>query len=308
MRAEVANSSTSLRWNRNFVLILPLLLALMLGLFAVSATPQSKHSGAASPATTKPANLTAQVRDILQNELRAQADDHSLWCYRKLTDKDGKQQLFAACQTKTLEIDRLMAVNGKPLTEQQWTEENQRIERLLNNRSQLKKEKQQQREDGEQATRMLRMVPDAFLFQQESSEGNRITLHFTPNPAFHPSGASEIVFHHMEGTLTLDVKQERLVEISGRLNSDVKFAAGLLGHLDKGGTFYVKQQEVGPGCWEMTRMDVQMNGKALFFKTISVRTREIDTDFHAVPAAASIQQVAELTNESSEKNQVREQR
>jgi hypothetical protein len=308
MRAELANSPAPIRWNRTFVLILPLLLALMLGLFAVSATPQSKQSSADSPATTKSANLNALVRDILQNELRAQADDHSLWCYRKLTDKDGKQQLFAACQTKTLEIDRLMAVNGKPLTEQQWKQENQRIERLLNNRSQLKKEKQQQLEDGEQATRMLRMMPDAFLFQQESGEGNRITLHFTPNPAFRASGASEMVFHHMEGTLTLDVQQKRLVEISGRLNSDVKFAAGLLGHLDKGGTFYVKQQEVGPGCWEMTRMDVQMNGKALFFKTISVRTREIDTDFHAVPESASIQQVAELTNESGEKNQVREQK
>jgi hypothetical protein len=308
MRVELANSPAPIRWNRNFVLILPLLLALMLGLFVVSATPQSKQSSAASPATTKPANLTAQVRDILQNELRAQADDHFLWCYRKLTDKDGKQQLFAACQTKALEIDRLMAVNGKPLTEQQWTEENQRIARLLNSRSQLKKEKQQQREDGEQATRMLRMVPEVFLFQQESSEGNRITLHFTPNPAFRASGASEMVFHHMEGILTLDVKQKRLVEISGRLNSDVKFGGGLLGHLDKGGTFYVKQQEVGPGCWEMTRMDVQMNGKALFFKTISVRTREIDTDFHAVPEAASIQQVAELTNESGEKNLIREQR
>jgi hypothetical protein len=308
MRAELANSPTALRWNRNFVLILPLLLALMLGLFAVSATPQAKHTNSASSSTTKSPNLNAMVRDILQNELHAQADDHSLWCYRKLTEKDGKQQLFAACQTKTLEIDRLMAVNGKPLTEQQWTEENRRIERLLNSRSQLKKEKEQQREDGEQATRMLRMVPDAFLFQQESSDGNRITLHFTPNPAFRASGASEMVFHHMEGTLTLDVKQKRLVEISGRLDSDVKFAGGLLGHLDKGGTFYVNQQEVGQGCWEMTRMDVQMNGKALFFKTISVRTREIDTDFHAVPEAASIQQVAELTNESSEKNQVREQR
>jgi hypothetical protein len=309
MRAETANSAAPLRWNRNFVLILPLLLALMLGLFAVSATPQAKHSGATSSSTTKSANnLSALVRDILQNELRAQAEDHSLWCYRKLTDKDGKQQLFAACQTKTLEIDRLMAVNGKPLTEQQWMQENQRIERLLKNRSQLKKEKQQLREDGEQATHLLRMIPDAFLFQQESSEANRITLHFTPNPAFRASGSSEAVFHHMEGTLTLDVKQKRLVEISGRLNSEVKFAGGLLGHLDKGGTFYVKQQEVGPGCWEMTHMDVQMNGRALFFKTISVRTREIDTDFHAVPPAASIQQVAALTNEGRDKGLIREQR
>jgi hypothetical protein len=309
MRAEIANPDVSERLSRGLALILPVLLALMLGLFAVSATPQAKHSSDASPSTSKSAtNLNAVVRDILQNELRAQAEDHSLWCYRKLTDKDGKQQLFAACQTKTLEIDRLMAVNGKPLTEQQWNQENQRIEQLLNNRSQLKKEKQQQHEDGEQATHLLKMLPDAFLFQQDSSEGNRITLHFTPNPTFRASGASEMVFHHMEGTLTLDFNQERLVEISGRLNSEVKFAGGLLGHLDKGGTFYVKQQEVGPGCWEMTRMDVQMNGKALFFKTISVRTRELDTDFHAVPAAASIQQVAALTDESNEKNLVHSQR
>jgi len=305
MRAEMANSQVPERSIRGLVLILPVLLALMLGLFAASATPQATRSNSASSSETI---LTELVRDILQNELRAQAEGHSLWCYRKLTDKDGKQQLFAACQTKTLEIDRLMAVNGKPLTEQQWNQESQRIEQLLNNRSQLKKEKQQQREDAEQATRMLKMMADAFLFKQENSDAKRITLYFTPNPAFHASGASEVVFHHMEGTLTLDVKQKRLVEISGRLNSDVKFAGGLLGHLDKGGTFYVKQQEVGPGCWEMTRMDVQMDGKVLFFKTISVRTREIDTDFHAVPAAASIQQVAALTNESNEKNLIRSQR
>jgi hypothetical protein len=310
MRAGMANSHVPEGTSRGLVLILPALLALMLGLFAASATPQAIRSSSPSASTVNKSgtNLNGLVREILQNELRAQAEDHSLWCYRKLTDKDGKQQLFAACQTKTLEIDRLMAVNGKPLTEQQWQEENQRIEQLLKSRSQLKKEKQQQREDGEQATHMLKMLPDAFVFQQQNNEGNRITLHFTPNPEFRASGASEMVFHHMEGTLILEVKQKRLVEISGRLNSDVRFAGGLLGHLDKGGTFYVKQQEVGPGCWEMTRMDVQMNGKALFFKTISVRTREIDTDFHAVPAAASIQQVAALTNESNEKTLVRSQK
>jgi Flp pilus assembly protein TadG len=99
MRAEMANSPAPIRWNRNFVLILPVLLALMLGLFAVSATPQTKYSVAASSSasTTKSAtNLNALVRDILQNELQAQAEDRSLWCYRKLTDKDGKQQSFAA--------------------------------------------------------------------------------------------------------------------------------------------------------------------------------------------------------------------
>ncbi len=255
-----------------------------------------------TPAARPDPKLTPVVRDVLEHEIKAQFDDKSLWCYRKLLEKDGKRQLFASCQTASAEINRLMAENGKPLTARQWQLEDLRIKKLLSNPSQLKKEKQQQLEDARQATNLLKMIPEAFLFQQRSRDAGRITLNFTPNSKFRPAGSSEFVFHHMEGTLTLDLKQRRLVEISGRLNTDVKFAGGLLGHLDKGGTFFVRQQEVTPGHWEMTRMDVRMNGKALFFKTIAVRTNEIDTDFHLVPAATSIQQVAALTNETSTKN------
>jgi hypothetical protein len=267
------------------------------------------HPPAAVMASSKAdASLTPLVRDILQHEIKAQNEDKTLWCYRKLLEKDGKKQLFASCQTEAAEINRLMAENGKPLTASQWQAEDSRIKKLLGNPSQLKKEKQQQLEDQRQATNLLKMIPEAFLFQQESREADRVKLKFIPNPKFRPSGSSEYVFHHMEGTLTLDLKQKRLVEISGRLNSDVKFAGGFLGHLDKGGTFFVRQQEVTPGHWEMTRMDVQMNGKALFFKTISVRTNEIDTDFHAVPPATSIQQVAALTSHLDEKSVGRAQR
>ena len=269
-------------------------LALLLSICATNAAEQTALRNAAQ-AGTSTSDLTALVRDVLQHEIREQAEDKSRWCYRKLLDKDGKQQLFSACQTDSAEIKRLMAVNGKPLTERQWELENQRIEKLLNSRSQLKKEKQQEEEDARQATNLLKMIPDAFLFQQESNDGDRIRLKFTPNPKFRPSGSSELVFHHMEGTLTLDLIQKRLVEISGCLTNDVKFGGGFLGHLDKGGTFLARQQEVAPGSWEMTTLDVQMNGRALFFKTIAVRTKEIDTDFRRVPPATSIQQVAVLT-------------
>jgi hypothetical protein len=265
-------------------------------------------AGAVMASSKADASLTPLVRDILQHEIKAQNYDKTLWCYRKLLEKDGKEQLFASCQTEAAEINRLMAENGKPLTASQWQAEDSRIKKLLGNPSQLKKEKQQQLEDQRQATNLLKMIPEAFLFQQESREADRVKLKFIPNPKFRPSGSSEYVFHHMEGTLTLDLKQKRLVEISGRLNSDVKFAGGFLGHLDKGGTFFVRQQEVTPGHWEMTRMDVQMNGKALFFKTISVRANEIDTDFHAVPPATSIQQVAALTSHLDEKSVGRAQR
>jgi hypothetical protein len=68
----------------------------------------------------------------------------------------------------------------------------------------------------------------------------------------------------------VDANQKRLAEISGKLMSEVKSGGGVLGHLDRGGTFLVKQQDLGSGHWEITMLDVQMIGKALFFKTIDV--------------------------------------
>lgn len=246
-----------------------------------------------------PSNLNALVRDVLQHEVRAQAEDDSLWCYRKLQEKDGKVELFASCQTKGAEINRLLAVNGKPLTAEQSAAEEKRIEKLLTDRDLLKKRHQQQDEDAKQAATILKILPDAFLFEQEKNDSERITLKFSPNPAFHPSGFAAQVLHHLKGTLKLDLRQKRLVEISGQLETEVKFFGGALGHLDKGGTFFVKQQEITPGYWEMTTMDVRMDGKALLFKTISVRTKEIDTDFHRVSPDTSIQQVAMLTTETA---------
>jgi hypothetical protein len=94
----------------------------------------------------------------------------------------------------------------------------------------------------------------------------------------------------MEGNLVLDSRQNRLAEISGELTSEVKFFGGLLGHLDKGGTFLVRQQDMGSGHWELTSMDIEMNGKAVFFKTIAVREREVYSNFRQVPDGTTLHQ------------------
>jgi hypothetical protein len=39
----------------------------------------------------------------------------------------------------------------------------------------------------------------------------------------------------------IDSKQQRLMELSGRLTREVKFGGGLFGHLNAGGQFHVKQ-------------------------------------------------------------------
>jgi hypothetical protein len=270
----------------------------MLIITTISSPTLAQENNHIAPQASNPEkNVNYLVRDIIEHEIDAQAKDESLWCYRKLEEKDGPRRLLMVCQAKGAQIERLLAVNGKPLDEAQQEAENQRIRNLLHSKRELQKQERQRHEDGKQATELLELIPDAFVFRIEEKNGNKIKVKFTPNPAFHPSGHQAEVFYHMEGTLTLDVDQKRLAEISGRLKSPVKFGGGLLGHLDEGGTFLVRQQEVGPGYWEMTTIDVQMSGKALFLKTIDVRQKEIDSEFQPVPASATIEQAAEMTRD-----------
>ena len=237
----------------------------------------------------------ALVREVIHNEVEAQSRDQSLWCYREQQQEDAKPaKTLQVCQTKDGELERLVALDGRELTSLQAQAEDDRIQRVVSHPEQLRAKQKKEREDGEQARNLLATLPDAFLFQCDHKSGSLVTLRFRPNPAFRPSTRSAQVFHHMEGTLVVDAEQKRLVEINGRLTSEVKFLGGLLGHLDKDGTFCVKQQHVGEGHWDLRSMSVQMNGKALFFKTITVLETKSILDYQPLPPGATLQQTADF--------------
>lgn len=256
---------------------------------------------ASASASTQTANLPkSQVdagqlaREVFQNEIQADSHDPSLWCYRESNEEHAEKKLFAVCQTKEGEIDRLLELNGQQLNPKQRQAEDQRIRRMLDDPDQMQQRRKKQQEDSRQVQNLMKMFPDAFFFQYGGRQGSLIKLSFSPNPDFHPSGRPAQVFHHMEGELLLDAEQLRLAEINGQLTSEVKFGWGLLGHLDKGGTFRVEQRNLGAGHWEMTLLDVEMNGKALFFKTIAVREKQVYTDFRQEPDDVSPQQAFEF--------------
>ena len=143
---------------------------------------------------------------------------------------------------------------------------------------------------------MFRILPDVFVFSYAGREGDLVTLTFRPNPKFQPPSLEARVFHSMEGEMTVDTKQERLAALNGHLMEDVKFGGGLLGRLDRGGKFEVRQTEVAPGHWEMTALSVDMKAKALLFKTIGVQETEKHSDFRRVPDDLTLAEAAGILN------------
>jgi hypothetical protein len=263
-------------------------------LLASSVLPPFAYSAVDDSAAASRIDATKLAREVMDNELAAPSRDQSLWRFHEIREKNGEKKLYEVCQTQSGEINRLVAVNGKPLTPALREAEDRRIHKLLTNPSEMQREVKKQREDAQQAKDLMKLFPEAFKFQYAGSQGDLVKLTFTPDPSFHPPNHAAMVFHHMQGTLLVDEKQKRLAEINGELTTEVKFGGGVLGHLDKGGTFVVKQQDVGSGHWEMTLMDVRMNGKALFFKNIDVAEKDIYTNFQPVTDGITFQKAAEL--------------
>jgi hypothetical protein len=260
-------------------------LTLTIILLGVPARPQSVPSS--------PVSANDLARRVVTNELNFQ-DDHTNWMYRLEKEQYGKKQVEEIVETKEGSLSRLLSINDLPLTAKQQLEEDQRVRELMTSRSAQQKLRRALDAETLQGRRMFKMLPDAFVFSYAGGEGNLVKLNFRPNPSFHPPSMEARVFHDMEGEMWIDCKQERLAAFDGHLTQAVKFGFGLLGHLDKGGHFEVRQAEVVPGHWDMTTLSLEMAGKALLFATIGVRKKENHRDFHRVSDDLTLARAADI--------------
>jgi hypothetical protein len=243
-------------------------------------------------------NLSAGelVRRVIANELRMQDQDHSRWMYEEESVKAGVKETKVVAGTKDGSVTLLVARNGQPLAHDELAKQKEQMNAFIRDRQAQEKRKQSAREDAAKTKRLLSMLPEAFIFNYADGSGDTgdtIRLNFRPNPAYHASSREAQVFQEMEGTLTVDRKEERLVEINGKLMQEVKFFGGLLGHLDRGGSFDVRQARVGTNIWQVERLNVNMKGKALFFKTISVQQDETYSHFQQLPDDITLQEAAD---------------
>jgi hypothetical protein len=232
------------------------------------------------------------VQRVINNELKAQNQDHSHWMFRLETKKKSQQDVYEVVETKDGNLKLLVLVDGRPASPQQREQSETRIKHFVRNPDDLRKSLKDDHQDTARSQALLKMLPQAFIFNYAGRQGDRLRMDFKPNPRFHARTHEAEVFHAMEGTLWVDAKQNRLAEINGRLMHPVKFAGGLLGHLNSGGTFVVKQEPVASGYWELAVLNVHMKGKALFFKTISVQQQYSRSDFKQVPDDLTLAQAA----------------
>ncbi|HWT66755.1 MAG TPA: hypothetical protein VN151_11630, partial [Terracidiphilus sp.] len=178
-------------------------------------------------------------------------------------------------ETRDGAVARLIAVNDKPLNTADEQKEQDRLSGLLADPGKQRNRKQSQDADMSRVLKVLRVLPDAFLYTYsgttQTAVGRVEKFTFVPNPKFDPPDLESQVLTAMTGEIWIDPVQERVTRLEGSLSHDVDYGWGLLGRLYKGGWITIDQADVGSKQWRIVRFQMSMNGRVLF------KTRSFDT-------------------------------
>ena len=249
--------------------------------------------GLVLPPALRAQDARALIRQAVNTELAANDHDRSRWRYRD--DEQDKKTVSIVVETDAGSVKRLMMRDGRPLTAEEATAEDQRIQAFVRDPSKIAKQRKDGASDDESARQLLQMLPEAFEWKVARATESEDTLEFSPRPGFNPSNMQARVLSTMAGEVVVDRRQHRMKTLSGRLTQDVTIGYGLLGRLKEGGTFRVERREVKPGLWQIVETHVHIDGKALLFKQIGQQQDEIQSDFTQVPGGATMEQAAETS-------------
>jgi hypothetical protein len=253
------------------------------------------------------------VRVAVANEVAAANHRDALHMFRsrKQTPRGSQTRLYVETTDALAAV--LIAINDQPLTTQQMNAETNHLAWLMNTPDQLRKKHAREKEDEERTLRIVKALPDAFRYEYAGTEnaatglgetgGQLVKLQFTPNPTYSPPSRVEQVLTGLQGYLLIDTRDRRVARIDGTLFRDVTFGWGIIGHLDKGGHFLVQQADLGLGdeSWGITEISLNVTGKILLFKGLSMATDEVLSDFRKMPENLTFAQGVEMLKAEQDK-------
>ncbi|HET8638173.1 MAG TPA: hypothetical protein VFL96_15090 [Acidobacteriaceae bacterium] len=226
----------------------------------------------------------------MNTEIAKDKADRSRWIFYEVDKKPDKSVVQWVAQTSQGSIKRVLKKNGHPIAKPQ---QRQAVQVFIRDTDAQRQQQQNDKKDGQEAESLLRMLPDGFLWSVRQKNDITTTFHFKPNPNFDPPSRQASVFAAMEGDLTVNNQQHRIVKLRGTMTHDVNFGWGILGSLKKGGWFEVNREQVAPGLWQINETHVHIQGRALLFKTISEQEDDYKSHFIRLPDDVTLQQAAE---------------
>jgi len=245
------------------------------------------------------------IGDACYNELQ-QREKRTLWAY--VAERHSNNHVFREQVIETVDgpVRHLLAVDGHPPTPVQMKEENDRQQRLLKSESGRHAIQKQQEDDEKKMEELLRIIPEAFVFEDHGKEGEAEKIAFHPNPEFKPKTYEQRILHALDGIVFIDLHDKRIARLSGSLGTRVVFGYGVIGHVEQGGTTEISRVRLSPQVWKTSAEKINIEGRFVMLKTINKHQDESRTGFEPVAPnttfAQALDQIAKIDRSASSKD------
>lgn len=232
------------------------------------------------------------IRQMVQAESAAIKSRQRFLYRREVRSARTKGHLWdeLVAETSQGRMHRLIAEDGKPLSDDQKKTEDTRITNLVTHPDDFRREAQSRKDDEGRMAELLTELPRAFIFKLAGTDSACTRIAFQPNPAFQEQTYQDRIIHAMSGTLLVHLPAMRLCAIDAHLDHKVEFGFGLLGEVSDGSHFSFVREEVAPAQWKTTKINIHVNGSLLFLKSFS---RDEDSTHHGFQRVADQLSVAE---------------
>jgi hypothetical protein len=234
---------------------------------------------ALSPALALPSQAAKElISEACYNELQ-QREKRTLWSY--VAERRSDNHTFREHVIETVDgpVRHLLAVDGHPPTLAQIKEENDRHQELLNDASRRHAIHKQQDDDDKKIEELLRIIPEAFVFEDQGKEGQSERIAFHPNTGFKPKTYEQRVLHALDGIVFIDLADRRIARLSGSVATRVEFGYGLIGHVNQGGITEITRVHLSPEVWKTSLERIDIDGRFVMLKTINKHQDESRTGF-----------------------------
>jgi hypothetical protein len=227
------------------------------------------------------------VESIIQNSVRANSKDWNAApdysCFERDRESNGETKTFEDLMILGPPYQRLVEVNGKPLSGAQQEHERQKLQKTIADRRNESTDARAQRiakyeKDRKRDRLLMEQLTEGFNFklmgEQKLGGHDVYVLKATPRPGYQPPNMDTQVLKGMEGRLWIDKQTYQWVRVEARVIHPVSIE-GFLAQVEPGTQFELEKTPVQDDIWQPSHY--AMRARAEIFHMIGHKSQDDET-------------------------------
>lgn len=259
---------------------------------------------AADPASAPIPDVATLLADVERNQKRLETMQRD-YTYHVHTDQQELDKDGGVKKTETedaesltisgVRVDKLVARNGKPLSDDEAKKESERIDKVVGKAKERQAKLQANGsvtdQRGNEVMPLSRILElGTFTNPRRVMQDGRslIFVDYAGNPQAKTHSPFESIMRDVVGTIAIDEADRVLVRGEGHFLNDFKLGAGLLADVRKGSSFAFRATRVADEVWLPATIEGQGSVRVLLLAHFNGRMHLTASDYRRFHASATI--------------------